>query len=267
MWAATPNPRASLISDRSPECEREVIPETLPEGAGNDRSQPHSHVPLEANEGHAPRNDNHNHDNDRCGDRRPPPRTSTQRGHLDRRQKPRRSPRRPARGSADGDPRHHGREHRLAEPRPRSAAERLDGQLDDHELLARLRQPAPLRRPAGRPRRPPADVPDRPRSLHRLVGRLGPGGHRRSTVRSTGRPGPRRRDALAGRSLDHHNCLPGQAAGQGARSLGCGRRRRRGDRRPRRRRPHRGRRLAPHLLRQHPGRDRARSRRPESHPA
>ena len=143
----------------------------------------------------------------------------------------------------------------------------VDGQLDDHELLARLRQPAPLRRPAGRPRRPPADVPDRPRSLHRLVGRLRPRGHRRGTVRSTGRPGPRRRPALAGRPLDHHDCVPGQAAGQGARSLGCGRRCRRGDRRPRRRRPHRGRRLAPHLLRQHPRRDRARSRRPESHPA
>ena len=66
--------------------------------------------------------------------------------------------------------------------------------------------------------------------------------------------------------VDHHDCLPGQAAGQGARCLGCGRRRRRRDRRPRRRRPHRGRRLAPHLLRQHPRRDRTRCRRTEGHP-
>jgi hypothetical protein len=47
---------------------------------------------------------------------------------------------------------------------------------------------------------------------------------RGSTIRSTSRPGSRRRDALAGRTLDHHDGLPGQAAGQGARGLGCGRR-------------------------------------------
>ena len=93
------------------------------------------------------------------------------------------------------------------------------------------------------------------------------GRHRGGALRSTGRSGPRRRDALAGRALDHHDRLPGQAAGEGARGLGCGRRRRRCDRRPRRRRPHRGRRLAAHLLRQHPRRDRTRRRRPEGHPA
>ena len=58
----------------------------------------------------------------------------------------------------------------------------------------------------------------------------------------------------------------GHAAGEGARSLGCRRRRRRCDRRPRRRRSHRGRRLAADLLRQHPGRDRTRSRRAAGHP-
>ena len=142
-----------------------------------------------------------------------------------------------------------------------------DGQLDDHELLARLRQPAPLRRPPVRPRRAPAHVPDRPRNLHRLLGRLRRRGHRGGIVRSTRRPGPRSRPALTGRPLDHHERVPRQGAGEGARSLGRSRRRRRGDWRPRRRRPHRGRRLAPHLLRQHPGRDRARSRRPERHPA
>ena len=55
VWAATPKPRASLISDRPHECEREVIPETLPEGAGNDRTQPHTHLRPEANQGHASR--------------------------------------------------------------------------------------------------------------------------------------------------------------------------------------------------------------------
>ena len=50
-------------------------------------------------------------------------------------------------------------------------------------------------------------------------------------------------------------------AGEGARGLGRGRRRRCRDRRPRRRRPHRGRRLAADLLREHPRRDRARGRR------
>ncbi len=70
-----------------------------------------------------------------------------------------------------------------------------------------------------------------------------------------GRPGPRSRPALTGRPLDHHECVSGQGAGESARSLGRGRRRRRGDWRPRRRRADRGRRLAPDLLRQHPGRD------------
>ena len=98
--------------------------------------------------------------------------------------------------SADGDPRHHRGEHRAAEPRRGSAAHRLGHQLDDHELLAHLRQPAPLRRPRRRPARPAPDVPDRPRHLHRLLVRLSNGRHRRRSLRRTRRPGPRRRDAL-----------------------------------------------------------------------
>ena len=42
-------------------------------------------------------------------------------------------------------------------------------QLDDHELLADLRQPLALRRPRRRPPRSPPHVPHRTRHLHRLV--------------------------------------------------------------------------------------------------
>ncbi len=203
---------------------------------------------------------------DRRDDRGPPPRAS-----VSRAESPAGKSRgvllvRPADRPADGDPRHHRREHRAAEPRRRPRAERLDGQLDDHELLARLRQPAPLRRSARRPGGSPAHVPDRPRRLHRRVGRLGARGHRCGAVRRPRRSGPRGRDALPGRPLDHHDGVPGQAAGEGARRLGRRRWRRRRDRRPRRRRPHRGRRLAADLLREHPDRDRARRRLAEGHP-
>ena len=82
---------------------------------------------------------------------------------------------------ADGHPRHHGGEHRAAEPRRRPEPDRLEHQLDDHELLADLRQPAALRRPRRRPARTPPDVPDRPRHLHRILVRLCDGPHRRRT--------------------------------------------------------------------------------------
>ena len=139
-------------------------------------------------------------------------------------------------------------------------------QLDDHELLAHLRQPAPLRRPRRRPARTAPDVPDRPRHLHRVLVRLSDGRHRRRPLRRSGRPGSRRSDALPGRARDHHVRLPGQPAGEGARRLGRSRRRRRRDRRPRRRRPDRVHRLADDLLRQPPGRSRTRDRRTEDHP-
>ena len=139
-------------------------------------------------------------------------------------------------------------------------------QLDDHELLAHLRQPAALRRPRRRPARTAPDVPDRPRHLHRILVRLGDGRHRRCPLRRSGRPGSRRRDALAGSARDHHVRLPGQPAGEGARRLGRSRRRRRRDRRARRRRPDRVHRLADDLLRQPPRRSRTRDRRTEDHP-
>ena len=96
--------------------------------------------------------------------------------------------------------------------RPRtSAARTISWTITSYSLD--LRQPAPLRRPRRRPARAPAHVPDRPRRLHRLVARLGPRGHRRRAVRRTRGPGPRRRDALSGRALDHHDRLPGHASG------------------------------------------------------
>ena len=77
-------------------------------------------------------------------------------------------------------------------------------------------------------------------------------------VRRPRRPGPRRRDALPGRAVDHHDHLPRPRARQGARRLGRGRRRRRRDRRAARRRADRARRLARDLLHQ-PARRRSRS--------
>ena len=60
------------------------------------------------------------------------------------------------------------------------ASVRLGHQLDDHELLAHLRQPAPLRRPRRRPARTAPDVPDRPRDLHRVLLRVRDGRHCRA---------------------------------------------------------------------------------------
>ena len=139
-------------------------------------------------------------------------------------------------------------------------------QLDDHELLAHLRQPAPLRRPRRRPARTTPDVPDRPRHLHRILVRLRDGRHRRCPLRRPRGPGSRRRDALPRSARDHHVRLPGQPAGEGARRLGRSRRRRCCDRRPRRRPPDRVHRLADDLLRQPPRRSRPRRRRTEDHP-
>ena len=114
---------------------------------------------------------------------------------------------------------------------------------------------------------PPTLVPDRPWRLHRVVPCLGDGGDSSGSLRSTGRPGPRRRNALTSGALDHHDRLPGQPAREGACGLGRGRRCRRRARCPRRRPSHRGGRLAPDLLRQHPGRRGTRVRCTEGHPS
>ena len=173
---------------------------------------------------------------------------------------------RPADRAADGHPRHHGREHRAAEPRERPRADRIEHQLDDHELLADLRQPPPLRRPRRRPARATPDVSDRSRHLHRVLVRLRAGRHGRRPLRRPGRPGTRSSDALPGSTRDHHVRLPRQPARESSRSLGRGRRRRRCDRRPRRRPPDRVHRLADDLLRQPPRRRNPRDRRTEDRP-
>ena len=171
------------------------------------------------------------------------------------------------RRTADGHPRHHSREHRPAAHRDRPEPERLHDQLDDHELLADLRKPASLRRPRCRSARPPADVPDRTRRLHRRVARLGDGRKRRDAVRGAGRTGRWCRDPLAGGALDHHDGLPGLEACEGARRMGSRGRSRRGDRRPRGWRPDAVRRLADDLLRQRARRGRAVRRRVAHRPA
>ncbi len=262
MWAATPKPRASLISCRPPECERELVPRNPPEGAGNERTEPHIAVSPKENRGHASRKENrycNAHDASRSA-----PRARTQWLRVARRQGPWRPPVRPAHRATDGHPRHHGREYRAAEPRERPSTHGLQHQLDDHQLLAHLRKPAPLRRPRRRSARASSDVPDRPRRLHRIVVRVGHGRHSDRPLRSPRRPGPRCRDALPCSACDHHDRVPREPAGESARRLGSSRRRGSRNRRPRRRSPHRVRRLADDLLRQPAGRSGTRDRRPDS---
>ena len=197
--------------------------------------------------------------------RRKPPTATPKRGRSQG-QEERPGAVRAADRAADGDPRHHRGEHRAAEPLGRPESDRVQHQLDNHELLAHLRQPAALRRPRRRSARTTPDVPDRPRHLHRLLVCLSDGRHRRCPLRSPRGPGSRRSAALPGSARDHHGRLPGQAAGQGARRLGSRRRRRCRDRRARRRRSDRVRRLADDLLRQPADRSRTRHRRTQDHP-
>ena len=133
--------------------------------------------------------------------------------------------------------------------------------LDDHQLLADLRQPAAVRRTRRRPARPPPRLPHRPGRVHRLIAGHGARRRRHDALRRPRRPGPRRRDAVPGRAVDHHHLLPGPRAREGARRLGRGRRRGRRHRRPARRRADRARRLARDLLHQPARRPRARRRR------
>ena len=135
--------------------------------------------------------------------------------------------------------------------------------LDHHELLARLRQPAAARRPGRGPARAPARLPHRARRLHRLLAGFGAGRRRRRLLRRTRRPGSGCGDAVAGRAVHHHHHLPGPGSREGARRVGCRRRRRRRDWRPARRHADRARRLASHLPHQPARRHRRRPRRDE----
>ena len=140
---------------------------------------------------------------------------------------------------ADGHPRHHGREHCAAERRRRPASDRLEHQLDDHELLADLRKPAPVRRPCRRPDRSTPDLPRRPRHLHYVLARLGAGRYGRCTLRRSGRSRARRGNALPPRSRSSCPLIKAaigpRRSPPGAQSGGAGG----GDRGARRRRPHR----------------------------
>ena len=102
-------------------------------------------------------------------------------------------------------------------------------------------------------------LPRRRRRLHDRVVPLRPRVVRRRADRRARRAGPRRRDHLPGRALDHHDDVRrGRRAEQGARHLGRDRRLRRGGRRARRRRADEVPRLGVDLLRQRAGRrDRA----------
>ena len=170
------------------------------------------------------------------------------------------------RRAADGHPRHLRGECRASGsgegPRNRPGRHRLD----DHQLLARLRQPAAARRTRRRPARPPTRLPCRPGGVHRFVARSrrSPATRRCCSPRAPGR-------ASAPRCCRPPRCrssrrLPRPGARQGARRLGCGRRRRCRRRRPARRRAHRAGRLARDLLHQPPGRPRPRGWR-HAHPA
>ena len=166
------------------------------------------------------------------------------------------------RRAAHGHPRHHGRQRRHAGHRQGPRHRRQRHRLDDHQLLADLRQPAAAGRARRRPARPPPDVPLRTGHLrHRFTGRRARRG-RRDAVRCSRRPGSRRRAALARCAVDSHEHLPaGHAANPRAGRLGRRRWRRRRRRRASWRRPHRVARLAGDLLHQPPDRHRARHRR------
>ena len=176
------------------------------------------------------------------------------------------APARPPGRAADGDPRHHSREYRAAEPREGSAAQRITDQLDDHELLPRFRKPPAFRRPCRRPPRAPPPVPDRAWRLHCLFPRLCPCRNRRNALRSASRSGSWGSDALSRGFVDHHELLPWACESEGARRLGRSRRRGRSDRRSGRRSSDRVRRLEDDLLRQSPGRGRPRDHGGEGHP-
>ena len=113
-------------------------------------------------------------------------------------------------GATDGDPRHHGREHRAAEPRDRPrgySGSTISWTITSYSLD--LREPAPLRRPGGRSARTQAPLPDRPRHLHGLVACLpAMAASAGDALRGARRSRPRRGDALAGCPLDHHDGLP-----------------------------------------------------------
>ena len=151
-----------------------------------------------------------------------------------------------------------GRDDRERRPAVDPRRPRLLGDLarvGGQRLPADLRRLPAAGRPARRPLRPEADVPDRHRPLHRRVGRVRPVGHPGAARRLAGGAGARRRAGVRGGALAAHDAVHGaRRPGQGdghlrLRALG----RRRG-RRAARRRADRPPELALDLPRQRPGR-------------
>ena len=116
----------------------------------------------------------------------------------------------------DGHPRHLRRERRSPGPREGPEHRERRSRVDHHELLAGLREPPAAGRTRRGPARSPPRLPDRPRSLHGRVARLGIGDergslhprHLRRERRSPGpREGPRHRRRRP--RVDHHELLAG----------------------------------------------------------
>ena len=135
--------------------------------------------------------------------------------------------------------------------------------LGDLAGLGRQRVPAHVRRvpapgrPARRPLRPPEDVPDRPRALHRGVACLRARDVRGGPRDRSGRAGDRRRRRVGCIAVADHDPLHrARRSREGDGRLRLRRGRRRDDRRAPRRDPHRHAELALDLPRQHPGRRR-----------
>ena len=143
---------------------------------------------------------------------------------------------RPAHGRAG----RHDREHRAAVRAAGPGLHHRGPAVGGDRLRARVRQPAAVRRAAGRPDRAQDHVPGRRARLRRRVGRRRRGHQLRHAGRGAGLPGRVRRAARARGPVDPvHDVQRPEGARQGVRRLRRDRRRRRRDRPGARRHPDR----------------------------
>ena len=98
-------------------------------------------------------------------------------------------PRRDRPGAADGRPRPHGHEHRVAVRAAGAALRHRGPAVGGHRVHPGVRQPAAARRQAGRPAGAEGHVPDRPGRLRRCVGHRWRLGQLRHADNRTGLPG------------------------------------------------------------------------------
>ena len=108
---------------------------------------------------------------------------------------------RPLPGRPDDRARRDDRERRAAVDPGRPRLLRDVARLGRERLPAHVRRLPAARRPAGRPLRAPAAVPDRHRALHGRLARLRPRRLAGAPRRRARRAGARRRDRLGGRAL------------------------------------------------------------------